>query len=286
MITDQDTAFLVKNAYLPEHIVPYVTAVSGAEPFLFHNFLLYVSGRVLIFVGYPLGDEFSLPALQETLAEAERLFQPEEIALIAPALPGELSAKPLPPLDDYFFLKFTDLKPSQKTKNMLRRAGRELVVERRKIPGKDHEELIGAFLAQRRLDEETDWLYRRIPAYLNNSSSAIIFEAHNQEGHLVAFSVADFWADRSAMYMFNFVSDKGYIPGTSDLLLWEIIGEAQRQKKQEINLGLGINEGIAFFKKKWGKVSLYPYRYLRYKPSRGKWRSLFRDLFKTCPTAS
>ena len=66
--------------------------------------------------------------------------------------------------------------------------------------------------------------------------------------------------------MFNFSSDNRYIPGASDLLLSEIIEDAKRERKRTINLGLGINPGVTFFKKRWGGVVFLPHASCLYSP--------------------
>jgi hypothetical protein len=47
-------------------------------------------------------------------------------------------------------------------------------------------------------------------------------------------------------------SKKNYTPGASDLLCYEMIKMSQEYGKRYIHLGLGVNEGIIRFKKKWG----------------------------------
>ena len=68
--------------------------------------------------------------------------------------------------------------------------------------------------------------------------------------------------------MFNFSSDALYVPGASDLLLSEVIQQAKTERKKYINLGLGINTGVTFFKKKWGGVAFLPYASCVYHPQR------------------
>jgi hypothetical protein len=68
--------------------------------------------------------------------------------------------------------------------------------------------------------------------------------------------------------MFNFGSDARYVPGASDLLLSKVIQQAKTEKKKYINLGLGINSGVTFFKEKWGGVAFLPYASCMYHPQR------------------
>jgi hypothetical protein len=59
--------------------------------------------------------------------------------------------------------------------------------------------------------------------------------------------------------MFNFRSREHSIPGASDLLFSHIVERAKSEDKRFVNLGLGINSGIAFFKRKWGAAPFLKY---------------------------
>jgi hypothetical protein len=117
------------------------------------------------------------------------------------------------------------------------------------------------------LEEETKFILGRIKEYISYSNESWIFNVRNKSGNLIAFDIAEFGAKDYAFYMFNFRSSSHYIPGASDLLLFEIINMARAENKRYINLGLGINSGVRFFKKKWGGIPFLPYFYCIYKPS-------------------
>ena len=48
-------------------------------------------------------------------------------------------------------------------------------------------------------------------------------------------------------------------PGVSDALVAELAREAERRGQTVLNLGLGIDGGIAFFKKKWDAFEAMPH---------------------------
>ncbi len=64
--------------------------------------------------------------------------------------------------------------------------------------------------------------------------------------------------------MFNFMSLRYRIPGASDLLLHEVAKDSKEQGKPFINLGLGINKGVRFFKEKWGGFPFLNYAFCLY----------------------
>ncbi len=151
---------------------------------------------------------------------------------------------------------------------MLTRAGRELLVKKNKDFDEEHRKIVEAFLNTHRVDEATRFIFERIGDYLSSSPTAWVFEARNNGGDLVAFDVAEFVPKEYILYMFNFSSEALYVPGASDLLLFELIQQAKTERRKYINLGLGISAGITFFKKKWGGVPFIPYTSCLYHPSR------------------
>jgi hypothetical protein len=150
---------------------------------------------------------------------------------------------------------------------MLSRAGRELSVEKNKDFDEEHRKIVDDFLKTHPVDEATRFIFERIGEYLSSSTTAWAFDARNNRGELVAFDVAEFKPRDYTIYMFNFSSDALYVPGASDLLLSAVIKQAKTDRKKYINLGLGINPGVTFFKKKWGGTPFLPYTFCLYHPS-------------------
>jgi len=147
---------------------------------------------------------------------------------------------------------------------MIHRAGRELNLNITREFGPEHSRLVEDFAEMRSLETATRTIFGKIKAYVETSRTARIFEARNSAGELVAFDVADFASRDYAFYMFNIPAVGRYVPGTSDLLLARVIDEAVAGGK--VNLGLGINPGIAAFKAKWGGVPFLPHAFHQYRP--------------------
>ena len=268
MIAEQGSKYVIEHAYVPEHIVQYVVPISEAEPFLLGDFLAYVKKDHLIFVGYPLSQTFHEGEMQKALEGAINRFKSKTVALTASTIPSSISRGKSGIPDHYYRLDLSVLSVSQKTRNMLKRASRDLTVTRTRIFGEEHRRMVENFLTNRPMDEATRFIFKKTGFYLSECSTAWIFEARNREGRLVAFDAAEFGSQRYAIYMFNFSSETFYVPGASDLLLWELIQYAQGERKHYVNLGLGINPGITFFKKKWGGKPFLPHVYCFYQPSR------------------
>jgi hypothetical protein len=268
MITVSQQRYIEDYAYVPEHLSHYVTAVSQTEPFLIDDFLVHVKNDHFIFVGYPLRDPWGEKQMVKVLENAVKRFKPKNVALTAPAIPSSLKNCVHSPPDHYYRLDLSSISISQKLRNMLKRAGGVLSVEQSNRFDEGHRRMIAEFLKTHPLDEATRFIFQRIDHYLSSSKTARIFDARTGRGELVAFDVAEFRPTDYALYMFNFSSAALYVPGASDLLLSEVIQQAKAEKKKYINLGLGINPGVTFFKEKWGGVVFLPHASCLYHPSR------------------
>ena len=268
MITAGQQDYIEDHAYVPEHIPHYVTAISQTEPFIFGDFLAYAKKDHLIFVGYPLKETFEEKKMKRALDEATRHFKPSEVALTAPTISPSIAGCLKNPSDHYYRLDLSALSVPQKLRNMLKRAGQEISVERVKNFDREHRQMVNNFLNSHPVDEATQLIFEKIPEYISVSNIPWIFDARNRKGELVAFDVAEFWPRHYALYMFNFSSRSRYVPGASDLLLSEVIRHAKAEHKRYINLGLGISPGVTFFKTKWGGKPFLPYAFCLYTPSR------------------
>jgi hypothetical protein len=266
MIATDQLEYILEHAHIPEQMTSYVTAVSAAEPFLFGNFLVYRKEEQVVFVGYPLREDFQEKKMRKALDEAVRRFNPSRIELTAPSIPTSIHSQTPPSSDQYYRVDLAALSVSQKVRNMINRAKRHLKVERRKTLDEDHRKLVRDFLTAHPVSQQTRFIFERIPDYVSSSATAWVYEARNEKDELVAFDVGEMGPKHYAFYMFNFTSHDRDVPGASDLLLSEILLQATREAKHYVNLGLGINPGVVFFKEKWGGVPFLPYSSCSYEP--------------------
>ncbi len=259
MIAPSERGYIEAHAYIPEHLPDYVTSICKGEAILAENFVVYAAGSHLTFIGYPLQPELGDANLKGAFEGVVKRLHPETVSLLAPRVmpwfnpPAGLS-------DHYYKLDLEALSISPKLKSLLKRAGRELFVKKVRSFQEEHRRLVFDFLRSHSLvDKATGLIFERIERYLSFSGTAWAFEARDGMGRLIAFDVAEFGSKEYAFYMFNFRSSTDSVPGASDLLLSKIIEEARRARKRYVNLGLGINTGVTFFKKKWGGSGFLPY---------------------------
>lgn len=279
MIHPNQIELIKQHAYIPEHLPSYVTAISQAEPFLLGDFLGYVKNELLIFVGYPLMGSLDEKRIGMVLEESIHRFHPKTVSLITPSPLFSHKDCLRYSTDYYYHLDLTHFTLSQKNRNMIHRASRTLFVEKKRNYDVEHESIVEDFMKVHSLEEESKRIFKRLKAYLSSSTGSWIFEARDDKGNLVAFDIAEFGANAYSFYMFNFRSPSAYVPGASDLLLYEIIKMARSENKRFINLGLGINPGVTFFKKKWGGIPFLPYVYCLYTPSSVK-EEMIKALFQ------
>ena len=280
MITLKEEIFLTRHAYVPEHLPGYGRAFSGGgEPFLLGSYLGYLREETLVWVGYPLGEAFQEEKMKSALAAVINKCRPSRVAVLAPSFSGAGGEKKS--ADFYYRLELTSLRVPPKLRNMIRRAGRELTVKKSREFGREHQTLIDAFLGSREVEEGTRMIFSKIEDYLSSVPTAWVFEARDSGGNLAGFDVADFAAKEYAFYLFNFRSRPSPVPGTSDLLLHALIREAQERGKSYVNLGLGINDGVAFFKKMWGGRPFLRHEVTLFSPSRPSfWQSIFEGMLR------
>ncbi|GFP33316.1 hypothetical protein HKBW3S42_01650 [Candidatus Hakubella thermalkaliphila] len=185
--------------------------------------------------------------VQEILEQAVRRFKPKYVALIAPKISIPRKDCHRSASDCYYRLDLSDLHVNQKLRYTIRHASRELHIEKSRKIEDEHLLLLSEFVDSHKIDADTRYIFEKIPKYLSSVSTAWVFSARNDAKRLVAFDIAEFGARDYIFYMFNFMSRRSYVPGASDILLHEVIKAAQEQGKSFVNLGLGINEGVAFF---------------------------------------
>ncbi|MEW6111587.1 MAG: hypothetical protein AB1664_05600 [Thermodesulfobacteriota bacterium] len=275
MLSQEEQEVVYQKAYVPEHLVHYVQAISGAEPYLHNGYLCFLKADHLIFVGYALQD----PAVEAEQAydSACRFLQPATVAIIAPRRWLPQSAGEELTHDTYYRLTLPlgEVKPD--LAYMIRRAEREIRVGQGTF-GPEHVKLTDAFVTERQIVASYEEILQRLPEYLDRSPSARVLEARRGE-ELVAFNIIDLGSASYLFHLFNFRATETYVPGASDLLFFEMLKMAEAEGKSAVNLGLGINSGVRRFKEKWGGTPFLSYTALQIRRKHIGLLSALRRLF-------
>jgi hypothetical protein len=279
MIVPDRLAGVTAAAAVPEQVIPYVCAVAGSHPQRVGACVGYASEGEFVLVGYPLHDPRDTGAMTAAVDQALKLPGVRRITVIGPVRPPQ--APPGLPVvqDHYLSVPVPHPLPAQKLRNLLRRAGRGLVIERHGTCGDAHMALIQPYLDQRDLAPGTRHIFRQLPRYLEMSPGSRMLSALLPDGRLAAFSVGEFGSLQTAFYMFCFRDSALATPGSTDLLLSALLEEARERGQARMNLGLGVNAGVGFFKRKWGATPFLPYVQVSWEPAPPKMFRRLRSLF-------
>lgn len=230
MLSDEERQFTKKNAYIPEHLLDYVISVSEATPFLYTNYLFYLKDGFLTFIGYSLNEKFGSEEIKEVLNYVVSQYKPKSVVFISPFFIISKDECIESETDFYYRLDLSNFRISSKLKNSINRAKREVEIEKTNYITDEHISLIDEFVKLRQIDDYKKYIFYKIQNYLENSNTVQVYNAINSKGKLIAFDVADYGAEKYAFYMFNFINRRFYVPGLSDLLLYNIIETAIKQK--------------------------------------------------------
>ncbi|MBT9139111.1 MAG: hypothetical protein DDT31_01692 [Syntrophomonadaceae bacterium] len=267
MLSTEQKEYILSKAYVPEHIPDLMVPISKGEPSLADGYIYFSRDNWMIFVGYPLEHDFTAENLESALRGAIKKYQPGHIWLIAPEIPpslnqfcGERES------DDYYKIELSGLEIKRDLTRVVRKASKDLTVEKGGSISKEHMELISEFLKRERPNPLIRELFLSMQEYVKQSETAIVLNAFNRNGELTAFYVVELSAREFATYVVGCFSKKNYIPHASDLLAFELINLAINNGKGYVNLGLGVNDGIRRFKEKWGGVPFLRYEFCEYRP--------------------
>lgn len=129
-----------------------------------------------------------------------------------------------------------------------------------------HRRLWAEFMGRTALKPDVRALYARTEAVLNAPGTDLrlfdaLAEARGEDGQerVVACLVLDFAPRRFCSYIIGAHSRAYYAPHATDLLFRAMLRAARREGKDFVHLGLGVNDGIRRFKRKWGGRPVRPF---------------------------
>lgn len=240
-------------AVIPDQLLDYVKAVSGLDSKMAGKCVLHHGGGQAVLVAYPPDNPRNKTAIAEAVEAALAMPGLEHITVMAPGRPGNAPSHAQSQTDNYWFVHLPLAQPRGKLANMLKRAERDVGIkigQGAEAWTREHEKLAQDFCERKNLDENTRYIFRRLGNYLANAPEARLFSAFDPAGELSALAIADYASLATAFYMFA-CRRPNAAPGTADLLLYRIIREAEERGHSRVNLGLGIDSGVEFFKRKW-----------------------------------
>lgn len=262
MLSPEQEKYILQNAYVPEHITNLMVGISDGEPFWVEDYVIYARADWLIFVGYPLGRHYQAGAFTATLNDTIKKFHSAYTWFIVPEIPQPfLRAARQRESDEYYKLDIPNQTVKRNLVQVVQKAAAGLRVEiSRRFPP-DHITLTKEFLKREKTAPRVRELFLRMPEYVAGSSTSRVLSARDPDGNLSAFYVVELAAAKFATYVVGCFSKNHYVAHASDLLFFEMIKLAGENHKEYIHLGLGVNEGIRRFKKKWGGAPFLRYEF-------------------------
>lgn len=291
-LSSDNPSYPLNRARVPEHSVAFMRAMSGGEAFFERGYLFLHAEDWLMGVGYPfLGEEDEEPeaiaspeecrrAFDEALGRAVERTGALSCYVIAPELPERL--EPFADTRDRLYtLPAANAVPGPLQRPVALAASRLTVSEDRLFTAA-HRMLWAEFLARADMRPQVRELYARTEAVLAASRACFhgagvdvpggpavpegsasldvrLLNAWDAEGNLAASLLLDYSPKDFLSYIIGAHSRKNYTPHATDLLFAAMLERARNQGKRYIHLGLGVNQGIARFKKKWGGRPVLPY---------------------------
>lgn len=201
------------------------------------------------------------------------------ITVLAPLRPTAAPVDSVSVHDVYWAVPLPPAPPRQKLRNMLHRARRDVRVDMAPRWTVQHDAMVLQYCRSRQLETGTRHIFQHLGDYVRRAAGAAetapveikgkdaplsladvqVFSAYARaDDTLLACAIADYSSLHTAFYMFAFRHPQAP-PGTSDLLLEALCAEGLARGHCRVNLGLGINAGISFFKQKWQAQAFLPY---------------------------
>lgn len=275
-------------ARVPEHSVHYMHTVSGGTPFTEGAYLFFSADDWLMAVAYPLQGEYSHDSFSAALDKAVARVRQQNKSKDGGAGASKSSESPevlgcwavgpdLPPRlreyvcdkDDCYTLD-ADAPVPAALRGPVRKAATLLRVEESTTFTPDHRRLWAEFMGRVPLKANVRELFARTPSALAAGVPGLrLLNAWDAEGKLAACLLMDYGPQEFCSYMLGAHSRSNYTPHAADLLFAAMLESARREGKRYIHLGVGVNEGITRFKRKWGGKVLCPYRLAQWQEKGG-----------------
>ena len=284
-------ADILDRAFVPEHSVAFMQAMSGGTAFLEGNYLFIAGDDWLMSIGYPLlpaggrkldcdsatpwqQDVYKTGELTAAVSAALERTRARSCWAVAPDLPEDLAE--YEESRDVFFTLDVNAEIPQKLQGPVRSAQERLRVTEHRDFTPEHRRLWAEFLGRVAMRPNVRELYARTEAVLAASRASCndsgilagekrplldlrLLSAWDREGRLAASLLLDFSPSNFCSYIIGAHSRAHYSAHATDLLFASMLAICRKEGKQYVHLGLGVNEGITRFKRKWGGCEALPY---------------------------
>ena len=263
-VTEDMPARMGTLARVPEHSLPLMTALSQGEAFTIGPYLFLAAEDWLMAVAYPLEGRHDRAIFEAALEEALTRTGATACWAIGPELPARLGPHVVD--RDRYYVLSARASPPARLRGPLSRAASRLRISEGTVFTPEHRRLWAEFLGSIQRGEAAPMaahvaaLYARTPEALARAGGDLrLLDARDGDGRLVATLLLDYAPGNFVSYVLGAHSRAHAVPHATDLLFAAMLERAREAGKRFIHLGLGVNEGILRFKRKWGAQASFPY---------------------------
>ena len=249
---------IMRQAVVPEHSAAFMTAMSGGSVLRCGAYVFYHADDWLMGIGYPLDGVYTDEAFAIALGEAQAASGATACWAIGPAMPPELTPH-IRERDEFYVLPADALVPPR-LRGVVSRARAALRIEEGREFTAAHRRLWAEFTRRVALKPAVRELFARTEAVLRAPDADLrLLNAWDAEGRLAASLLLDYSPQAFCSYIIGAHSKEHYTPHAADALFAAMLEGARAAGKRYVHLGLGVNEGIRRFKRKWGGTVVQPY---------------------------
>ncbi len=294
----QDIAAILAQAQVPEHSCGFMQAVSGGAPMLLRvatstgqaDYVCYHADDWLTLIGYPVSGSYSHEGFLQAKSQALQQCHARHCFAIAPHMPPQY--KDYIQEEDVFYTLASSAQVPPSLRRVVRKAQTALRIEEACVFTPAHRHLWTEFLGRKMLTQAkpkngVQSSFTNSISFTNSANSANsvapmslmvrklflatpnvlqapqtklrLLNAWDAHGHLAACLLVDFAPKDFCAYILGAHSRLHYTAHAADALFAFMLQRSQEEGKQYIHLGLGVNEGITRFKKKWGGQAAQPF---------------------------
>lgn len=243
---------ILARAVVPEHSAPFMQAVSGGRVLMVDNFVFYAAEDWLMAIAYPLrdGGEYSHQRFEAALSGALRETGATACFAVGPDLPPRLADNVLE--RDEFYTLPADAPVPPRLRSPVRKARERLRIDETREFGPQHRRLWAEFMGRAVLRANVRELFARTPQMLAAEGADVRLLNAWEGDRLVACLVLDYSTPAFVSYIVGARSRSHPVPHAGDALFAVMLEKARAAGCDFVQLGLGVNEGITRFKRKWG----------------------------------
>lgn len=270
----------LRHARVPEHSTAFMEAMSGGTALRCGAYLFFHADDWLMAIGYPLEGDYHHEAFAKALKEAREATGATTFWAIGPDLPPALAGHVVE--EDDFYVLPADAEVPPRLRRPAAKARERLRVEWGRTFTAGHRRLWAEFTRRSALKPTVRELFARTETVLGAQGTDLrLLNAWDSEGRLVACLLMDFAPETFCSYLIGAHSKEHYAPHAADALFAFMLEEARAEGKRFIHLGLGVNEGIRRFKRKWDGTPVMPYKMAEWHDAHAEGRAETREAVNT-----